>query len=157
MQCDQARVLPFAAVYNYSHKSKIIRWQAAFGILQRSKEPTTCNHPIFIGFFRTNCNTPQHTASHYITLQHDIDSEMLRFFLRRCNTLHHTALHCNILHHTARHCNTLQHTTIHCNILQHTATHYNTLHHITTHCNTLQHTTTHCNTLQLTATHCNLT
>ena len=97
------------------------------------------------------CNTPQHTASHYITLQHDIDSEMLRWFFfnvaaTHCITRHYTATYCITLQHTATHCN------IYCNTLQHITTHCITLQHTATHCNTLQlmqHTTAHCNTLQL--------
>ena len=37
------------------------------------------------------------------------------WYKTHCNTLQHTATHCNTLQHTATHCNTLQHTATHCN------------------------------------------
>ena len=56
------------------------------------------------------CNTRQHTATHYI----------------HGNTRQHTATHCNTLLHTAAHGSTQQHTATYCNCstlqLQHTAT-----------------------------------
>jgi len=77
----------------------------------------------------------------------------------RCNTLQHTATHYNtvqpaslyntnfILVHSGTHCTCciiLPHTAIRCNILQHTATYCITVQHPSTHCNT--NTATHCNT-----------
>jgi len=109
----------------------------------------------------TNCNTLQHSATHFwictgMTTTH-------------CNTMQHTAPYCNILQHTATHCNTLQYTATLCNERQHIATHCNKLRwddcntlqciaaqmHCSVYCNALQHTATHCNALQRTATHCN--
>jgi len=51
----------------------------------------------------THCNTLQHWATHYYTLQ-------------LTTTLCNTHWHCNTQQHTATHCNTLQHTATHCNI-----------------------------------------
>jgi len=52
-------------------------------------------------------------------------------YLRRCNTMPHTARHCNTVQYTAIHCNTnktcLNSYSQRCNTLQHTVTHYNTL------------------------------
>jgi len=70
-----------------------------------------------------------------------------------CNTLQHTATHFNVLQNTATHSNTLQRaatyyiTYITLQALREavvTATHCNT----TTHCNTLQRAATRCNTQQ---------
>ena len=90
--------------------------------------PLDC-HPTHI-----DCNTLQHTETHYSTLQHTATHCKTRSTNWRdvillplscnthCNTLQHTATHCNALQPTATHCNTLQHTTISCDILQHTIT-----------------------------------
>jgi len=43
-------------------------------------------------------------------------------YCNNCNTLQHTATHYNTLQHTATRCNTLQHTATHCNTLQHNTT-----------------------------------
>ena len=57
--------------------------------------------------WKGQCNTLQHTATHYKTLQHTAT---------RCNTLQHAATHYNTLQHTATYC-ILHHTAPHCNIL----------------------------------------
>jgi len=102
-------------------------------------------------------------------------------YVRRCNTLQHTATHCNTLQHTATQ-GSAQHVwkshESHMNLghiihMYDTATHCNILHHTATHCNTglgaacmnksrITHElgaypsyVRHCNTLQHTATHCN--
>jgi len=100
----------------------------------------------FLGHIIWHCDTSQHTAVCYNTLQHAA---------ARCNTffsptpwpchLGHVRWHCNTLQHTTARCNTLQHAVTHCSILQHAATRCNT------HCDTLQHTATRYNTLQHTS------
>ena len=91
------------------------------------KDETSCGSspPYTLHYtLKTHCNTLQHTAAHY-------------------NTLQHITTHCNTLQHAVTHYNTLQHITTCCNTLPHTAAHYNTLQHSTSHCNTLQHTAAH--------------
>ena len=60
------------------------------------------------------CNTLQHVATLYNTLQHThLDTRVIQCLCApatHCNTLQHTTTHCITLHHTATHCNTLQHT-----------------------------------------------
>jgi len=150
-------------------------------------EMTVCNtlsNPLSLSrlLILLRCNTRQHTAPHYDTLQQTAThcsilqyaathcNTMLNplylshlLILLRCNTLQHATTHCNILQHTATHCNTLQQTAIHWSILQHTATLCQIFSPCrvcwycsgATRCNTLQHSATHWNTLQHTATHCN--
>jgi len=90
-----------------------------------------------------------------------------------CNTLQHTATHWNTLQHNATHCITLQYTVTHCNMCDVSYVHVRQTHvgwvngqwnitHIlpwlqytVTHCTTMQHTALQCNTLQHIATHCN--
>jgi len=118
-----------------------------------------------ISFAATRCNTLQHTAIHYNTLQPTSGAQIshLMFLLRwHCHLLQRTATHCNTLQHTVtyircansslmwplpcrqqhlhkwRRVRTLQHAATRCNTLQYTAIHCNAQHHATTHCNTLR-------------------
>jgi len=114
---------------------------------------------------RIHCNTLQHAATHYNTLQ--IPWSTLQQPATQpvaVTATHCTATHCTTLQHNAIHYDTLQHSQFrgsrisgHSNGLKRTikynTTHYITLHHTATHCNTLQHTATHCNTIKHTATH----
>jgi len=76
------------------------------------------------------------------------------FTVTRCNTLHHTALHCTTLmlamHHTDAGASICVESTIG-SLYDWPDTvifYWNTLQHAATRCNTLQHAATHCNTLQ---------
>jgi len=107
----------------------------------------------------TLCNTLQHTATRYNTLQPLLQltgstrvATQLQHAATRRNTLQHTAIHCKVYYEqrllqrtdatrVATHYNTLQHTVMRCNTLQHTPTHSNTLQHTPTHCSI------HCDTL----------
>jgi len=117
----------------------------------------------------TYCNTLQHTATIYSTLQHAATSSDQSHVQDVC-----IAIYCNTLQHTSTHCDTLQTPQsignlryVHIeqlgccagnswnawgraspNALQHTTTHCNSLQLTATHCNTLQHTIPRCNTLQ---------
>jgi len=71
----------------------------------------------------TRCNTRQHAALCYSTLQQP--DQQSRF--RRAVGLPHPAFQCSTLHHTASHCSTLQHSATCCNTLHHTATYCNSL------------------------------
>jgi len=118
----------------YVRVSHSIR-QNLFIIILRAKRA-------FLPISRLQCNTLQHTAIKFDTLQHIVahsvyvtlawgvslrlpdarfETLMVSFSEERCND------DCNIPQHTATHCNTLQHTATYCNILQSTATYCNTL------------------------------
>jgi len=120
------------------------------------------------------CNTLQHTTTHYNTLQHTA-------LLNASDALgRHTHTHTYTHKHTQTHMHSQPHTHMHTNANTHRLTHTcqdtrvpntnkskmgsisnavytccNTLHHAAPRCNTLQHAATRCNTLQHAAKRCN--
>ena len=80
-------------------------------MLQCNRPP--CRHSVHSYHLLSYCSTSvtlhtQHTSAHCNTLQHTAT---------HFSTLQHTSAHCNTLQHPAPHFSTLQHTSAHCNIL----------------------------------------
>jgi len=136
----------------------------------------TCRRTLFVA----HCNTLQHAATHYATLQHTHISivrllahartrtrrDLFTHSASHCTTLHRPAPHCITLHHTATYHTTLQrtqapvvrapaHANPHtcCNLSTHYESHNNTLRHTATHCTALHHTAPCCITPHHTAAH----